>query len=203
MMELQLGRRNQEMNSSWLQVFLMEEAPGWISTKWVGGWINWPSAWHFQQNFGDSKQRNKYSVAGIIQDWVSATQIWDILGKNTGVSCHFLLQGSFRTQGLNLRLLWLLHWQAASLPLSYLGSPTQQKTKRDDSRKSCTFEREQSEPTGPNIMEVLAHCLWTEEALCKQTVSRNWRGREDKEKYHQEEGDGNAVAVVREEICRG
>ena len=26
-------------------------------------------------------------------------------GKNTGVSCHFLLQGIFLTQGLNLRLL--------------------------------------------------------------------------------------------------
>ena len=30
---------------------------------------------------------------------------WDFLGKNTGVGCHFLLQGIFLTQGLNLRLL--------------------------------------------------------------------------------------------------
>ena len=40
-------------------------------------------------------------------------------GKNTGVSCHFLLHGIFPTQGLNLRFLCLLHWQAASLPLSH------------------------------------------------------------------------------------
>jgi len=41
-------------------------------------------------------------------------------GKNTGVGCHFLLQGTFRTQGLNLHLLC---WQEDSLPLSHLGSP--------------------------------------------------------------------------------
>ena len=30
---------------------------------------------------------------------------WDFLGKNTGVGCHFLLQGIFPTQGLNPGLL--------------------------------------------------------------------------------------------------
>ena len=42
---------------------------------------------------------------------------WDSPGKNTGVGCHFLLQGIFPTQGLNLGLLCLLHWQSSSLPL--------------------------------------------------------------------------------------
>ena len=42
--------------------------------------------------------------------------------RNPG-SSHFLLQGIFPTQGLNLHLLLLLHWQADSLPLSHLGSP--------------------------------------------------------------------------------
>ena len=42
---------------------------------------------------------------------------WDSLGKNTQVGCHPLLQGIFPTQGLNLHLLHLLHWQAGSLPL--------------------------------------------------------------------------------------
>ena len=45
---------------------------------------------------------------------------WDFLGKNTGVGCHFLLQGFFPIQGLNLHL---LPWQVGSLPLSHLGSP--------------------------------------------------------------------------------
>ena len=45
---------------------------------------------------------------------------WDSPGKNTGVGCHFLLQGIFQTQGLNPGLLSLLHWQMDSLPLSHL-----------------------------------------------------------------------------------
>ena len=40
---------------------------------------------------------------------------WDFLGKNTGVGCHFLLQGIFLTQGSNLHLLSLLNWRAYSL----------------------------------------------------------------------------------------
>ena len=60
---------------------------------------------------------------------------WDFPGKNTGVGCHFLLQGIFPTsQGLNPRL---LHWQVDSLPLSHQGSPyekvTQLKKKKQHS----------------------------------------------------------------------
>ena len=40
-------------------------------------------------------------------------------GKNTGMGCHFLLQRIFPTQGSNLRLLHVLHWQADSLPLGH------------------------------------------------------------------------------------
>ena len=45
---------------------------------------------------------------------------WDFPGKNARVGCHFLLQGIFLTQGLNL---CLLDWLTDSLPLSHLGSP--------------------------------------------------------------------------------
>ena len=45
--------------------------------------------------------------------------------KFKGVSCHFLLQGIFQTQGSNLGLLHFLHWQMDSLPLYQLGSPSQ------------------------------------------------------------------------------
>ena len=55
---------------------------------------------------------------------------WDLLGKNTGVGCHFLLQGIFLTQGLKACLLhcrWVLYhwatWEAqvffCSFPLSF------------------------------------------------------------------------------------
>ena len=33
------------------------------------------------------------------------SSVWDFPGKNIGVSCHFLLQGIFPTQGLNHLLL--------------------------------------------------------------------------------------------------
>ena len=39
------------------------------------------------------------------------------------MGCHALLQGIFLTQGLNQRLLCLLHWQADSLPLAPPGKP--------------------------------------------------------------------------------
>ena len=46
---------------------------------------------------------------------------WDSPGRNTGVSCHVLLQGIFPTQGWNPHLFYLLHWWVGSLPLAPLG----------------------------------------------------------------------------------
>ena len=46
-----------------------------------------------------------FSVHGILQ------------ARNTGVGCHFLLQGIFPTEGPIPCLLSLLHWQTGSLPL--------------------------------------------------------------------------------------
>ena len=43
---------------------------------------------------------------------------WDSPGKNTGVGCHFLLQGIFPPPGPNLGSFCLLHWQVGSLPLA-------------------------------------------------------------------------------------
>ena len=43
---------------------------------------------------------------------------WNFPGKNTGVGFHFLFQRVFSTQGSNLCLLHLLHWQMDSLPLA-------------------------------------------------------------------------------------
>ena len=46
----------------------------------------------------------------------------DSPGKNTGVGCHALLQRIFPTQGLNLSLLCLLHWQVGSSSLAPPGA---------------------------------------------------------------------------------
>ena len=48
---------------------------------------------------------------------------WNFSDKSTGMSCHFLLQEIFPTQGSNL---CLLHWQADSLFLYHLGNPWDQ-----------------------------------------------------------------------------
>ena len=44
---------------------------------------------------------------------------WDFPGKNTEASCHFLLQGSYTTQGSNPCFLCLLNWMTSSLLLSH------------------------------------------------------------------------------------
>ena len=48
---------------------------------------------------------------------------WDSPSKNTGVDGYALLGGIFLTQGLNLRLLYLLPRRADALPLELPGSP--------------------------------------------------------------------------------
>ena len=52
---------------------------------------------------------------------------WNSPGKNIGVDCHSLLQGIFRTQGLNLSL---LHCRQILYHLSHQESPT------DDEREA-------------------------------------------------------------------
>ena len=47
-----------------------------------------------------------FATSRTVACWVLCP--WDFPGENTGVGCHFLLQGIFLTQGLNLGL---LHWQ--------------------------------------------------------------------------------------------
>ena len=69
---------------------------------------------------------------------------WDSPGKNTGLWCHFLLQGIFSTQVSNLHL---LQWQADSLPLSRQGSPR-------------LNESAQSHKTGRGGAKLYTHELW-------------------------------------------
>ena len=58
--------------------------------------------------------------------WIVARQAprsRDFPGKNSGLGCHFLLRGTFPTQGQSTRLLRLLHWQVDSLPPAPRGTP--------------------------------------------------------------------------------
>ena len=65
--------------------------------------------------------QHSYSLYACMQShvWLFTTRLlcsWNFPGKNTEVGCHLLLQGIFPTQGLNLCVLWPLHWQGDSLP---------------------------------------------------------------------------------------
>ena len=70
---------------------------------------------------------SRFSHVGLFETpWTVAHQAplsIEFSSKNTGVGCHALLQGTFLTQGSNLRLLCLLHWQVGSLPLTPPGKP--------------------------------------------------------------------------------
>ena len=70
---------------------------------------------HSHSVLSDSLRSQRLPPTGLLCPWNSP-------GKNTGVGCHFLLQGVFPMQGSNLRLLCLLHRQVDSLPLLPLGS---------------------------------------------------------------------------------
>ena len=110
---------------------------GWLAH--LGAWTvnfyncNW---FKFKQQLGcvatvleSSSLEDKRSHAQLCltprdpRDWSppgSSVLAWNFLGKNTGVGCHFLLQGIFSIQGSDS---CLLHRQKGSLPLSCLGSP--------------------------------------------------------------------------------
>ena len=76
--------------------------------------------WHHRC---DGHEFEWVSGVGDGQGSLACFSPWDFPGKNTGVSCHALLQGIFPIQGSNLHLLSLLHWQLGSLPLVPPGGP--------------------------------------------------------------------------------
>ena len=78
-----------------------------------------PKAFHFKIFVHVCAQSPSY-VQIFVTAWTVACQtplFMNFLGKNIGGACHFLLQGIFLTQGLNLHLLRLLHCQGDSLSL--------------------------------------------------------------------------------------
>ena len=104
--------------------------PEWFDLSWQswGGWFQpdpsqelWsllqlkviPSRWHIKT----AKRHQRGSVGSLVSkscptlvtSWTVACRLlcpWDSPGKNTGVGCHFLLQGLFPTQESNLILLY-------------------------------------------------------------------------------------------------
>ena len=69
---------------------------------------------------------------------------WNFSGKNIGMGCHFLLQGIFPAQRLNLFFLQCLHWQGVLCTTSatWYTSVKNENFKNDqvgDERKNLIF----------------------------------------------------------------
>ena len=102
---------------------------------------------------------------------------WDSSGKDTGMGCHFLLQGIFPTQGLNLGL---LHCWQILYHLGHLGSPREQcKTLLSSLPKEWTnWERERYK--NQKMVRILAPLpveLWSEKhrvGLLRTWASHIW-----------------------------
>ena len=105
-----------------------EEVPTWKPRREVSGRNQ--TCWHFSLGSLSSKIVRKYVVVWSLScvclfasPWTLASQASLSMGfpsKNTGMGCHFLLQGIFPPQGSNLDL---LHFRQTLYHLSYQGSP--------------------------------------------------------------------------------
>ena len=104
------------------------------SPSWVGrppGYCCWESggrAYTRPRSISSASVRRVLCACSVVSDSVRPRALelarllcpQDSPGKSTGVGCHFLLQGIFPTQGSNLGLWHLLHWEAGSFPLRHL-----------------------------------------------------------------------------------
>ena len=79
-------------------------------------------------------------VSGSDTLWTEGRQTsvsWGFLGRNTGVGCHFLLQGIFLTQGSNPQLIPLLHYRQIILSLNHINCVKADKEKGYFYVKKC------------------------------------------------------------------
>ena len=105
--------------------------------------------------------------------------LWDFPGKNTGVGCHFLLQGIFLTKGSNSGL---PHLQADSLPAEPPGKPSPGKK----------LEKTQTSGNTPHVHRLTwrhqYYPKWSMESM--QSLSKSqwwfWRNRKTHPKIHME-----------------
>ena len=100
-----LGKQNKKKNVSFAKFPFQSHKPH-IAPK-----IAAMNIWYVDKRFSLSVVSNSLRPHGLQPTRLLCP--WDYLGKNTGVGCHFLLQGIFPSQGSNPGL---LHWQGDSLP---------------------------------------------------------------------------------------
>ena len=96
-----------------------------MSPALADGFFTTSATWEAQVS-AESESEVTQSCPILCDPWTIAYKVpppWNYPGESTGVRSHFLLQGIFPTQGSNLHLLCLLHWQAGSLPIVPPGKP--------------------------------------------------------------------------------
>ena len=101
--------------------------------KWSGNCLKWGESWRLapkgeKGTFWREAVCCAQSRPTLQPHGLQPTRLlcpWDLPGKKPGVGHHSLFLGIFLSQGLNLRFLRLLRWQADSVSLSHLGSPSE------------------------------------------------------------------------------
>ena len=93
----------------------MEDSP-WAESVYTTYFHNWELFW-----YESVKVLVAQSCSTLCDPMEPARLLcpWGFPGENTGVGCHFPLQGIFLTQGSNLHL---LYWSVGSLQLNHQGS---------------------------------------------------------------------------------
>ena len=92
----------------------------WTTLLALFTFMHWRRKWQPAPLFLPGESQGRGSLVGfpsmgshrVGHYWIDAAAA--AAGKDTGVGCHFLLQGIFPTHGLSPGL---LHWQVDSLPL--------------------------------------------------------------------------------------
>ena len=108
------GKKEQREEQSFIESYLCQDYNKDFS------YINHCTSYINHPNFESVKSLSR--VCLFVTPWTVAHQDplpWDFPGNNTGVGCHFLLQGISPTQGLNPSLLCLLHCRQILYLLSH------------------------------------------------------------------------------------
>ena len=119
-------KSKKEMKIWWSCELPMSGSIGFFDCRWEISSLFIPtplvSGWEWTTNsdknislisyLGWNLQLVIFNMSTAVQ-WTGVSQI--PLSKDSGVSCHFLLQGIFPTQEWNLNFLHLLNWQVDSL----------------------------------------------------------------------------------------
>ena len=112
------------MRAQWDDKEIEPQRKGWKGLSWETSLVVQWLRLHASDAGGKVKVKSLSRVRLFATPWTVAQQapLWNSPGKNTGVGCHFLLQGIFPTQGLKLGL---LHCRQTLYCLGHQGTQVQ------------------------------------------------------------------------------